>query len=405
MSRSLTAEEAAEALGISVSSLYAYVSRGQIRSEAVPGSRRRRYDAADVQRLQSRRQLRRDPGRATREARHVDGLPVLESGLTLIADGRYRYRGHDATEWAQHATLEETAELLWGAPVPDDAPVATEPAWSDLVRDLAPLHTAARFQAYLSFAASADPSSYDLRPAGVRRSGARILRGLAAVAAHPAEDAPPCGDPVTDVLRRGWQDLDDSGDELVRAALVLCADHELNASAFTCRCVASAGASPYAAVTGALSALQGIKHGGHTELALAQLDEVLRGTAPRTLLGDALRQGKAASGFGHPLYPDGDPRARVLLDLVRKHRPYAPAWDAAQRTVEAGRDVLSEEPNLDLGLAVVARARDLPDHAPFSIFALGRTVGWIAHALEQYGSDRMIRPRASYVGPDPATAP
>ncbi|MEM9380440.1 MAG: citrate synthase, partial [Planctomycetota bacterium] len=228
----------------------------------------------------------------------------------------------------------------------------------------------------------------------------RILRGLAGVAAG----VEPSADPVADVLRRGWGAEGDCDLEVVRSALVLCADHELNASAFTCRCVASAGGSPYAAVTAALSALQGFKHGGHTELAASQLDAVIGGAAPRTLLSDALRQGRTASGFGHPLYPNGDPRARALLDLVRIHRPYAPAWDAAQRTIEAGREVLGEEPNLDLGLAVAARAIDLPAHAPFALFALGRTVGWIAHALEQYGTDRMIRPRARYVGPEPEAA-
>ncbi|MEM9378874.1 MAG: citrate synthase, partial [Planctomycetota bacterium] len=136
MPSTLTAQEAAEALGISVSSLYAYVSRGLIRSESVPGTRRRSYDASDVQRLVERQRNRRDPGREAREALHVEGMPVLESGLTRIADGRFHYRGRDATRWAERATLEQTAELLWGAALPADAPVETRPAWGDLARDL-----------------------------------------------------------------------------------------------------------------------------------------------------------------------------------------------------------------------------------------------------------------------------
>src|SRR5207253_1146358 len=104
-------------------------------------------------------------------------------------------------------------------------------------------------------------------------------------------------------------------------------------------------------------------------------------------------------GFGHPLYPDGDPRARLMLDEVERAFPDSRAAGDGRAVTSAGRALLGEHANLDLGLVVMRRALGLPRGSAIVVFALGRTAGWIAHAREQYASDQLIRPRAAYTGP------
>jgi citrate synthase len=183
------------------------------------------------------------------------------------------------------------------------------------------------------------------------------------------------------------------------SALILCADHELNISSFTARCVASAGSTPYAAVVAALAALQGHKHGGVGERVSAFLD--LAATDPQRAVRDCLRRGEALPGFGHQLYPAGDPRGRLLLEMAHNARPAAPILAVAEAVVATADQAIQVAPNLDFGLAVLARALALPVYTPFTLFALGRTAGWIGHIIEQYGVNQLIRPRSRYVGVQP----
>ncbi len=179
--------------------------------------------------------------------------------------------------------------------------------------------------------------------------------------------------------------------------------------------MASAGAPPQAAVTAGLAALGGSRHGGQTERVEALLDEVAPpaarsasrgsgGAAVRDRLAGRLRRGEEIPGFGHALYPDGDPRARLLLELAAASRPRSPHLEAASQLAAAALELLGERPNLDFGLVTLARALDLPPGAPLALFAVGRSVGWIAHVLEQYADSRLIRPRARYAGPEPVEA-
>jgi citrate synthase len=104
------------------------------------------------------------------------------------------------------------------------------------------------------------------------------------------------------------------------------------------------------------------------------------------------------SGFGHPLYPDGDPRARVLLELLDEHAPARSPLVDVQRLARAVRDTTGAEPTVDYALAAIERVLGLPAGAAFTLFAVGRVTGWIAHAIEQTGDGRLIRPRARYIG-------
>jgi citrate synthase len=395
----LTAKQAATALGVSLATLYAYTSRGQLRSEPVPGEpRARRYYRDDVERLKERKVARRDPSKAaTRGLRW--GEPVLESGITLIHDGAFYYRGHNAVELARSSTVEDVAALLWNADATErdrlfEQPVPLDRATLDRLRNCAP-DAMALLQASLPVAAAHDLMSYDLRPGAVRHTGARIVRLMALAIAGKDVTGP-----IHRTLQSAWAPRRAAAADVIRAALVLCADHELNVSAFTARCAASAGASPYDVVSAALATLKGFRHGGAGQLVLSLVRDSETPRAARAAVSNRLRQGDKMPGFGHPLYPRGDPRAALLLDLAEQSGN-SDAWRPVRNLVKAGTELLQEEPNLDTGLAAITRAYGLPGQAPLLLFALGRTIGWIAHAMEEYASGHLIRPRARYVGPAP----
>jgi citrate synthase len=192
-SRYLTAAEAAHALGITTTTLYAYVSRGLVHSEpTADGSRQRRYHAEDVEHLRQRQQQRRHPEQAVGQALHW-GAPLLDSALTLIADGRLFYRGQDAVELARTSRFEAVAALLWTGRADASEIFARRPSQLSarlrtLLPPLAALPPIDRLQVLLPAAAPDDLAGFDLRPAAVAQTGARLLRLLAA--AIVGESAP-----------------------------------------------------------------------------------------------------------------------------------------------------------------------------------------------------------------------
>ena len=183
--------------------------------------------------------------------------------------------------------------------------------------------------------------------------------------------------------------------------MILCADHELNVSSFTARCVASAGSPPYAVVSAGLAALQGIKHGGMSARVEALFGETSRPEQAHKTIAQRIRRGESVPGFGHRLYPEGDPRGKLLLEMVSAAYPQSPGVELAMSLAEAARSVLHEQPNIDFALATLCSALELPPGTAITLFALGRTIGWIGHAIEEYQADHLIRPRAHYTGRPP----
>jgi citrate synthase len=401
MPRYLTAEEAADELDVTKNTLYAYVSRGLVRSEPADTSRRtRRYRADDVRRLKRKNEHKQDPATAAQTA--LDwGLPVMESALTLIEEGRFYSRGHDACRLAQTHMLEEVAPLLWNTPA-----ARIDLASADLPVDPMSVSdrdsTLDRMQALLPRAAASDDRAYDLSEHGVARTGTRLLALLAALVEAPSE--PETARPLAERLRRAWGVEAEDARELLNTALVLCADHGLNVTAFAVRCVASAGTTPYGAVNAGLSALRGRRHTGNAARIQALLREAGSPDAFRDTVAQRLRRGDVVPGFGHRLYPDGDPRAALILERLRAVVPEAEGTAFAMAAAEVGPDLLDRPPGLDFALVALARALDLPREAPLTLFALGRTVGWTGHMIEQYEAEQVIRPRAQYVGPPPDAA-
>jgi citrate synthase len=390
--RYMTARLAAEELGISLATLYAYVSRGMIRSEAA-GGRSRRYRVEDVRRLKERKERRRDPDRVVEGALHW-GTPVMESAITLITDDGVYYRGRDVVALAARSTIEEVAALIWTGDAsrgdelfPSEPPGLPSRIRAALGGGLPPIEA---FQVLLAWAGAEDPAAYDLRPAAVARTGARILRLMANVVA--GEEARG----IAETLARGWRPDDPETRALLDSALVLCADHELPVSTFVARCVASSEATPYAVVVAGLSAMGGVRHGGQVELVEDFLQEAEDIGDTRAAISGRLRRGERIPGFGHSLYPGGDPRGAELLRLTSA--AYSDSSAGSLSVAGEVLDLIGERPTVDFGLVTLARALGLPPGAAVTLFALGRTVGWIGHAIEQYEGGSLIRPRARYVG-------
>lgn len=417
--RYLTADEVVAALAISKATLYSYVSRGLIRSMETAGKRRNRlYLAEDVARLQQRKVQRHDPTQAAATALHF-GDPVLASAITLIADGDYYYRGERVLDLSQQYTFEQVAFLLWTGQLEREAGVRAAanhttgaPVEEGAVRlALAQLRVnnpAAALQLILLAGGAADLGAYNQQAAHVAQTGCRMLDCMAQLLAWEAQQAGRIATPPTaprslaQRLQHCWLPEQPTAAALFDQVLILCADHEFNVSSFTARCVASAGSTPYAAVIAALSALQGYKHGGVTDRVAAFLRAAT--VDPQQTVIDYLRRGEALPGFGHRLYPQGDPRGSYLVRLAATIAPTAPIIPIVEQLLRAAAQAGQEPPNLDLGLAVLAMTLGLPAFAPFTLFALGRTAGWIGHIIEQYESGNLIRPRAHYQGVQPVTA-
>lgn len=377
----LTAQEAMARLRLKPQTLYAYVSRGLIEArDDSEDSRRSLYRAEDVARLEHRKARGRRPAAIAEDA-IAYGEPVLASGITTIERGGVWYRGQDAVRLAERARLEDIARLLWDCGTQRFPPLAT------IVPPGEPL---ARVFAVIAARAASDRPMAGRAKKALYLEAAAVLDALVdAIAGGPGEG------PIHTRLARAWG-CEAEGAEPIRRALVLLADHELNASTFAARVTASTGASLAACAMAGLAALSGPLHGGVAPRVLALMRDIERDGLEATVAA-RLETGAGLPGFGHPLYSDGDPRARALLAVFEA----PPAYAQAQVAISA---LTGEEPNVDFALAALAARFELRPDAPFQIFAAARCTGWLAHALEQNEGGRLIRPRARYVGPAPATA-
>jgi citrate synthase len=373
----LSADEAMDRLGIRPQTLYAYVSRGRIEARPDPEDpRRSRYRLADVGQLQARKGRSRKAAEVAQSA-IAWGEPVLASAITTVAGGRLWYRGRDAVVLSASESLEGVARLLrggHGAALKAD----NRPAPSELASGRS------RLFATLAARAGVDPPGRGRAPLALAVEAAGLLDAVADAAAGATG-----GGPIHVRLARAWGGAAGSED-LIRRALVLLADHELNASTFAARVTASTGASLAAAALAGLAALSGPLHGGMAPRVLNLVEEARR-IGPEAAVAGRLARAGPLPGFGHPLYPEGDPRAEALLAAFTPD----PEMARLRAAVEGGT---GEAANVDFALVALAQHLKLPDDAPFLIFAVARTAGWIAHAVEQLQTGQLIRPRARYVG-------
>ncbi|MBI5322657.1 citrate synthase family protein [Bradyrhizobium sp.] len=390
----LSAREASAELSISPATLYAYVSRGLIRSEPSPDSRSHRYRAEDVRGLKERRVPAPEP----RGLRSFDAdLPVLDSAIGTITEQGAIYRGVNCVDLAEKDTLEHTATLLWDVTSVDPFAPDNCPSVSDAMRTIAEAaHRAApidRAIAVLALAASADPRAFTRAADGRAMVGGRIVRLLVATMLNRSTSP----EPLHMQIAQAWAPDNKHAPDLIRRALVLLADHELNASTFTVRCAASTGLNLYDAVIAGLAALKGPKHGGAGVLA-SRLVKTLVDNDVAPVIRERVALGERFAGFGHGVYKRGDPRAMSLLEaLTRAGAPRKFTREIPERIAEATGEFV----NIDYALAVLVHALRMPAGSELALFAMARSVGWIAHASEQLQHGKLIRPRARYVGPAP----
>ncbi len=386
----IDAKSAADRLGVKPATLYAYVSRGVLHRRFDPGDRRSLFDPAEVERLALRGKPRRRP--APTEI-------AIESRITALGEDRPYYRGRDALELAEHHGFEEVAELLWCGELSDTGPwscrassVATARAvQSALPGELLPLD---RLQIAVTALAVSDPLRFQRDPDAVAATGRTLIAGM--VEALP-ELSTPLDRSVAGML---WSRLSPRRPvgayelRVLDTALVLLADHELASSTFAARVAASARADPYAVVGCGLGVLGGPMHGG-SSLALERLlAEIADPAAVPRGIGDRLRRGERVPGFGHAVYKSGDARAASLWHMLRTIAPVHPKVIVAETILTELRTRRLPGFNSDFPLAVLGSVFDMIPGAGEAVFAVARTAGWLAHALEEYASDTLIRPRA-----------
>lgn len=394
----LTAEEAATRLGVKTATLYAYVSRGVLLRRRSPEGHSR-FDPAEVDRLARRGRPRRRAG--------VSEV-TIESRITALGADRPYFRGHDALELATSRSFEDVAELLWTGTLPSDRGAAGAVSWvspgtatalaraaqNGLPADVLPIE---RLQIAVPILAVLDPLRHNRDPDTIAAIGRSLVAAL--VDCLPAVSAAATGP----IAARLWPRItahpaDDALLGVLGTALALLADHELAASTLAARVAASVRADPYAVVLAGVGAMGGSLHGGASLAVESLLAEIGDPADAGRVIGQRQRRGERIPGFGHAVYKDGDGRATTLLTALREAAPETAALALTDAVLaEAERRGLPA-PNIDLALGTFSRAAGMVTGGGEAIFAIARTVGWLAHAIEEYDRPTRLRLRAHYTG-------
>lgn len=386
----IDARAAAERLGVKPATLYAYVSRGVLRRHHDPEGRRSLFDPAEIEELARRGRPRR---------RRAPTEISIESQVTVLGADRPYYRGRDALELAGTHRFEAVAEWLWSGELRDTCPwrgrtegvAAARAAQSGIPADLLPLD---RLQIIVSALAVTDPLRFHRDPPAVIATGQTLIAGM--VEALPAL-SDPADETIAGLL---WARLcpcppsDPALLNALQAALILLADHELAASTFAARVAASVQADPYAVVSTGLGVLGGPMHGGASLGVEHMLAETCDAAHAARVIGERLRRGERIPGAGHTVYRSGDARGAHLLGLVGNAAPGHERLAVAEAILAELRSRRLPEPNIDFALAVLGAVSGMIPGSGEAIFAVARTAGWLAHALEEYDRRVPIRPRA-----------
>lgn len=408
----LSTAQAAARLGVKPATLYAYVARGligSVRSETGGST----FDVLDVEALAAahRRGLPASGARSGGSPAPAGAgrpLGVVDSPLTLLADDRLYFRGMDAVELSRRAAFEPAAEFFWDSGATDNH-FRAEPGLARTVRAAGDLLGAVsppvdRLALATTLAGSRDPFRDDLSTPAVLAAGRTIIGAMVAslpqLGAAVPSDAP--------LSQRLWPKL--SGHEptiaeleLLDAALVLCLDHDLAAATLAARVAASARAHPYSAVGAALGAFDSAMHGSMSTAAAAMITAAMASGQPERALAEQLGSGRAIPGFGHLIYRHRDPRAEALFDRMR----VLPRFTRVLRSVDRLEAIVSARTprpaNIDLALGALAVGAEMPRGSGQVIFAVARTVGWIAHVADEYAQPPLrLRPESRYTGPTPS---
>ncbi len=419
----LTAAEAAEQLGVKLGTLYAYVSRGWLKSYKRKVGREALYRRSDIEALRGvsmperGRRARSLPDASswvTVAQPQTDGAPsgviVAESAVSSITDDGLTYRGYPIEELVERASFEEVCLLLWHGERPASAqieallnaignvvmPSAVAAALEAVGPEGTPLAHLAMMISALAAVERAEPNQPQINHAATIMG----LMPLAMVGGRSRASTPVGSDIAGRLLHRCLGEVLEWERFAIGRILVACAEHELNASTFAARVVASTGADLYASVLAALCSLSGPIHGGACDRIERMLAELEHRTKIDSVLAAFTQQHLLPPGFGHAIYPQGDPRAALLKKVATEiaRRRGKRLLETALKVEELVWRRQRLHPNLDFYLTVCVRMLGFPPGLPAGVFALGRAAGWIAHSLEQYADNRLIRPRMRYRG-------
>ncbi len=388
----VNAAEAARALGVTITTLYAYVGRKGIRTQRVPGSRQMHYWWPDIERVRRRE-------RRPEEQKQPVGV-THETKITLMTQRGPYYRGKSALELAKTHTVEAVAALLWDV---DEAatfaarPVLVPQEFRTLQKMLRHASPVDRATALFPFIEHVNPRSFDLSRQGMARTGAELLRWYACIHAGLARpDAGPIHETVAKALGANSAFTD-----LIRSILVLSADHGFEAATYAVRACASGGVTPYRSVLAGLAVVTGRRsNAGRSEAVMRLLAEIANEAAPEQPIVRRLRDGTKVPGFGSSFYKSGDPRAQFLMNRYEEMFGDEKGFRKLKKAIATVRELCDLEPDFVFANAYgYARLGMTSDQ---SLFPLGRSVGWIAHSIEQFEAGEATRATESYTGPLPA---
>jgi citrate synthase len=400
----LTTQQVADRLGVKVETIYAYVSRGLLSGKPAPVGRGSVFDAKDVEALlrsgrRARQQIPTDPASSAHPL-------AVDTSITLIERDRLYFRGVDALELASRHTYEEVADWLWTGVLipgtsfhaPQDSASAARAAVSALPSHSGPVH---HLRAAVVAASATDPLRFALDDETLIHTARSLIATMAgALAAEPASEG---GVAATIFAGLASADADQQLARVLGTAMAVLVDHDLAASTMAARVAAAARANIYAVVSAALGAVEGALHGGASANAHRMLVDVMERGAATPVVSELTREGRRIPGLGHRIYPREDPRATLVFELLGQVPAAEAAVNAATEVVAAvarsGRELM---PNIDMALAALAVSAQMPSESGEAVFAIARTAGWVAHAMEEYSERPLrIRPSGRYVGPRP----
>ncbi|MFC5451946.1 citrate synthase [Paenibacillus aestuarii] len=353
----------------------------------------------------------------------LEGIVATTSSISSIVDGVLTYRGIDIDDLAENATFEEVIYLLWFGKLPTKAQL--EKLQNDLnanskvpsavidqmklypknVNSMAALRTA------VSSLALYDEEANDMSPEANVRKAIKLQAQVPAIIAafsriregkEPLESKGYSSVAANFLYQMTGKEPDKVAIEALDKALVLHADHELNASTFAARVTVATLTDIYSGITSAIGTLKGPLHGGANEAVMAMLEEI--GTVENVVpyINGKLERKDKIMGFGHRVYKNGDPRAKHLQKMsleLGKITGNMKWYDMSIKADELVTNLKGLKPNVDFYSASVYTSLEIPRDLFTPIFAISRTSGWTAHMLEQYENNRLIRPRAEYTGP------
>jgi len=390
--RFVNAAEAAQALGVTVTTLYAYVGRKGIRTQRLPGSRESHYWWPDIARVRLKEK------HPDTHQRHT-GV-TLETTITLMTQRGPYYRGRSALELATTHTLEQVAAILWDV---DEASTFSARTMSvpkefrtlqKMLKHANPVDLAT---ALFPFIEHVNPRAFDLSRKGMARTGAELLRWYACILSGLSRpDAGPIHETIAKALGVSRERAD-----LIRCILVLSADHGFEAGTYAVRACATAGVTPYRSVLAGLAVVTGRRsNAGRSEAVVRLLDEIAADAEPERPIVRRLQDGTKVPGFGSSYYANGDPRALFLMNRYEDMFGDEKGFRKLKRAIAAVKELCDLEPDFIFANAYGHSRLGLESNQ--SLFPLGRSVGWIAHSIEQFEAGEITRASESYTGQLPS---